>query len=175
MISTDLEEAGDSLRMFKRVVVSLVRWLCSGCGSGYALKAPGTCGSIAALVFWWLLSDLEMLQGILPQLTLVLVVTAVGTIAVGVALREEREDDPQWIVIDEWAGLFVALLGVAPTQVGLALTAFMLFRVFDASKIGPVGWAEKLPRQYGIMADDLVAGALSALAVWTVRLGWAWF
>jgi phosphatidylglycerophosphatase A len=161
--------------MFKSAVRSVVKWLCSGCGSGYALKVPGTCGSLAALIFWWLLSDLEILQTFSEQVALALITTVVGTIAVGVVLRGEQDDDPQWIVIDEWAGLFVALLGVAPTQLGHVVAAFILFRVFDGSKIGPVGWAERLPRQFGIMADDLVAGALSALVISAGNVTWWWF
>jgi phosphatidylglycerophosphatase A len=160
--------------MFEGAVRSLVRWFCSGCGSGRALKAPGTWGSLAALIFWWLLFDLEIIQSFSSQVVLALVTTVVGTIAVGVALKHEQDEDPQWIVIDEWAGLFVALLGLAPFQLGYVLTAFVLFRLFDASKVGPVGWAERLPRQFGIMADDLVAGALSALVIWLGRAALLW-
>lgn len=105
-------------------------------------------------------------------MALVVITTVVGTVAVQVALRSERDKDPQWIVIDEWAGLFVALVGIVPTQLTQALMAFTLFRIFDASKIGPVGWAEKLPGQFGIMADDLVAGALASLVVWVGALVW---
>jgi phosphatidylglycerophosphatase A len=126
------------------------------------------------LIFWWLLFDLEIIQSFSSQVVLALVTTVVGTIAVGVALKHEQDEDPQWIVIDEWAGLFVALLGLAPFQLGYVLTAFVLFRLFDASKVGPVGWAERLPRQFGIMADDLVAGALSALVIWLGRAALLW-
>lgn len=171
-ISTNLRAAGDSLHMIDRVIRSITRWLCSGCGSGYAVKAPGTFGSVAALVFWWLLFDLEIIGSVGSRIALVVITTVVGTIAVQVALRSERDEDPQWIVIDEWAGLFVALVGIAPTQLTQALVAFTLFRIFDASKIGPVGWAEKLPGQFGIMADDLVAGALASLVVWVGALVW---
>jgi phosphatidylglycerophosphatase A len=172
LISTDMRDAGDSQSMLKGAVDSLVRWLCSGCGSGYARKVPGTCGSVAALIFWLLLFDLEIIQSLSEQLILALVTTVVGTIAVGVALRREQDEDPQWIVIDEWAGLFVALLGLAPTQIGHVLAAFILFRVFDGSKLGPVGWAERFPRQFGIMADDIVAGVLSALLLWVGNAMW---
>lgn len=161
--------------MLEGAVRSLVRCCCSGCGSGFTRKAPGTCGSLAALIFWWLLSDLEIVQSLSSQLMLALITTVVGTIAVSVALKHEEDEDPQWIVIDEWAGLFVALLGVAPFELGHVLVAFVLFRLFDASKVGPVGWAERLPRQFGIMADDLVAGALSALVLWTGSAALLWF
>jgi phosphatidylglycerophosphatase A len=166
------QRSGDSLSMFEGAVRSLVRWFCSGCGSGFAAKAPGTCGSVAALIFWWLLADLKIVESLSSQLVLVLVTTVVGTTVVSIALKREQDEDPQWIVIDEWAGLFVALVGIAPFQIGQVLLVFVLFRVFDASKVGPVGWAERLPRQFGIMADDLVAGALSALVLWIGNATW---
>ena len=45
----------------------------------------------------------------------------------------------------------------------------MLFRVFDIVKLGPVGWAERLPGAWGIIADDLVAGFLAAMVLLAVR------
>lgn len=174
-ISTDMKAAGDSSDMRDSLRRSVVRWVCSGCGSGHAVKAPGTCGSVAALIFWWMLFDLEIVSSVASQLALIGITTVVGTVAVAVALRHEQGDDPQWIVIDEWAGLFVALVGVAPAQMTQAIAAFVLFRLFDATKIGPVGWAERLPRQFGIMADDLVAGVLAALVLWVGEIGWMLF
>ena len=52
-----------------------------------------------------------------------------------------------------------------------ALAAFAAFRLFDVTKPGPVGWAERLPGAVGVMADDVLAGGLAALVVWGVR--WA--
>jgi phosphatidylglycerophosphatase A len=80
-----------------------------------------------------------------------------------------ESSDPQWIVIDEWAGLFVALAGLTPSNWTTAFVAFILFRVFDASKVGPVAWAEQLPGAYGVMADDLVAGILTAGCIAAMR------
>ncbi len=72
--------------------------------------------------------------------------------------------DPSWVVTDEVAGQGVALLlaGFSPAR-GLVTTAaaFVLFRVFDVWKPGPVGAAERLPGGLGILADDLLAGILS--------------
>jgi phosphatidylglycerophosphatase A len=72
-------------------------------------------------------------------------------------------------VIDEWVGLFIALIGLQPSQWIPVSVAFVAFRIFDGTKLGPVGWAEKLPREHGIMGDDIVAGVLSALVVWVIR------
>jgi phosphatidylglycerophosphatase A len=63
-------------------------------------------------------------------------------------------------VIDEWAGLFVALCGVDLFSFGQVVIALVGFRLFDIVKPGPVAWAERLPGAIGVMADDIVAGGL---------------
>jgi phosphatidylglycerophosphatase A len=156
--------------MISRCIKAIAAWVSSGFGSGYAVMAPGTFGSGAALMLWWLLFGIGALSTPVAQLMLISVTIVVGTVVVGVCVKGESVVDPQWIVIDEWAGLFIALFGLAPSQWGLALVGFVAFRIFDATKVGPVGWAERLPREYGIMADDIVAGALAAGVVWGVRL-----
>ena len=79
----------------------------------------------------------------------------------------EEDSDPSWIVIDEAAGLGVALLpfAFAPSPAA-AVFAFVLFRAFDAAKPPPVSHAERAPGAMGVLLDDLVAGALAALGVW---------
>lgn len=154
-------------------LVSLLRFcavcVASGFGSGYARIAPGTVGSLAALVVWWLLRQSQLIAS--NGAVLLLVATAVlGSLAVAYSLEPSSGDpDPRWIVIDEWAGLFVALVGIMPTEWHLVLGAFGLFRLFDATKVGPVGWAESIPGCWGIMADDLVAGVLTAVLIAAVR------
>lgn len=155
--------------MFSKIVTWVARWISSGVGSGYAFVAPGTWGSAAALVFWWLMWRNGFVGSLQSQLALIAVTTVVGTAAVGLCVRGESSKDPQWIVIDEWAGLYVALLGLAPANIVWVTAAFCLFRLFDATKWGPVGWAERLPNEFGIMGDDLVAGALTALVIYLCR------
>jgi phosphatidylglycerophosphatase A len=145
--------------------------LASGFGSGYARIAPGTCGSVAALFVWWLLYLVAPVGFGVSSLVLLAVATVIGLIAVvGVVGLSSATNDPQWIVIDEWAGLYLALFGLSPVEWRWVVVAFVLFRVLDAVKIGPVGWAESLPGAWGIMADDLVAGALAALVLWGLRV-----
>jgi phosphatidylglycerophosphatase A len=149
---------------------SLAKWVASGFGSGFAVVAPGTFGSVAALIFWLLQFSLGLLPTSTANFILLGTTVVVGLASVMVCVRDlEFGVDPQWIVIDEWAGLYVALLGLRPSDWPLIVLAFLSFRVFDALKIGPVGWAESLPGAWGIMADDLVAGILSAAIVWCVR------
>ncbi len=78
--------------------------------------------------------------------------------------------DPQWIVIDEWAGMWIPLLLCAPDQLARIGVAFVTFRVFDASKVWPVCVMERLPGARGIIADDVMAGVMSFMCI----LGGMW-
>jgi phosphatidylglycerophosphatase A len=110
---------------------------------------------------------LALAPGVLPWAALI---AAFGGLW---AVRAARvEGDPGWVVIDEVAGQWIALLPLArPSAVGL-LAAFALFRLLDITKPGPVGWADRQPGAAGIMADDLIAGALAAGILWAVGTRW---
>jgi phosphatidylglycerophosphatase A len=140
----------------------LARLVASFLGIGFLPRAPGTAGSIAALFPGLLLlwaSPAALAAG-------VVVVTLAGLWAVRAA---GAEDDPGWVVIDEVAGQWIALLGMAHPTVQGALVALVAFRTFDIAKPGPVGWAERLPGAAGVMADDVVAGAFAAAVVLALR------
>jgi phosphatidylglycerophosphatase A len=134
-------------------------------GCGRAPQAPGTAGSLAAVLLGW---PLMLLPGwVLPCCALLAALAGLWAIAAC-----EAEEDPGWIVIDEVAGQWIALLGLrTPTPLGL-LAAFLLFRLLDIAKPGPVGWADRQRGAAGIMADDLIAGAIVAGILWAVRSRW---
>ena len=134
-------------------------------GCGRAPITPGSAGSLAALLLGWPLL-------LLPGWVLLLAIAA-ATIGGLWAIRVcEATDDPGWVVIDEVAGQWIALLGlVAPTIPGL-IAAFLLFRVLDITKLGPIGWAERLPGALGVMADDLLAGVAAAAILFVLRSYW---
>ena len=140
------------------------RFVASFFGAGLVPVAPGTAGSLAALLPGLALlfvSPLALAAGAVA-------VTGVGLWAVHAA---RGGDDPGWVVIDEVAGQWIALLALPHPSVVGAFLAFAAFRLFDITKPGPVGWAERLPGAIGVMADDVLAGALAALLVWGI--GWA--
>ena len=84
--------------------------------------------------------------------------------------RASIEGDPGWVVIDEFAGQWITLLALArPTIPGL-IAAFILFRLFDITKLGPVGWADRRHGAFGIMADDVIAGIIAAALLILVRM-----
>lgn len=136
-----------------------ILFLATGAGCGKAPYAPGTVGSLAALPLGWLLSH--------QTLGLSLAVVAVFTvIAIGIAHRAAElmhREDPGSVVIDEFAGVLVACVGLQLSLVG-SLICVGLFRVFDIIKPFPVGWLDRhLKGGLGIVVDDLAAGLLANL------------
>ncbi|PPQ39541.1 phosphatidylglycerophosphatase A family protein [Rhodopila globiformis] len=143
----------------------LARLIAAGFGTGYAPRAPGTVASAAALLVGAVLLAVSPLALALAALA----ATIGGFIAVELA---DVTGDPGWVVIDEIAGQWIALLALAwPTLPGLAI-AFVLFRLFDIAKPGPVGWADRKHGTFGIMTDDLIAGVLAAAILALLRLLW---
>jgi phosphatidylglycerophosphatase A len=78
--------------------------------------------------------------------------------------------DPGWVVIDEFAGQWISLMTLDTPSVSGLLIAFVLFRLFDITKLGPVGWADRQHGPFGIMADDVIAGMITAVLLALVRL-----
>jgi phosphatidylglycerophosphatase A len=136
--------------------------LVTGFGSGLSPWAPGTVGSLAALVvWWWLLAPLSWMT----QLVVVAGVFALGTLLTHrVGRRYDVGDDPA-IVIDEFVGLWLALLAV-PRAWLPAVGGFLLFRLFDIWKPWPVRVADRrVPGALGVMLDDVLAGAMALLVL----------
>ena len=137
----------------------------TGFYSGLSPKAPGTAGSAACAVMLLLFNAVLDLQSILIVLSLLLIV--IGTMACHYSLQRglyASKSDPQQIVIDEFAGLMVALIGL-PLDFTTILFGFFAFRLFDILKPPPASHAERLPGAYGIMADDLVAGIMANVSL----------
>ena len=143
-------------------------------GTGYGPVAPATWGCFAYGLMWW---GVWTVWGPVPlwvQLAAFAGVMIVGTWAAGYLERVHGED-PRLCVIDEVAGMQVTYLGLATGPLGW-LAGFVWFRVFDILKPLGVRRLEKLNGGggLGIMADDVGAGVLAAIATQiTVRLlGW---
>ena len=83
----------------------------------------------------------------------------------------DRDADPAWVVIDEVAGQWIAMLGLSAVTFPGALLAFAGFRLLDIAKPGPIGWADRQGGAFGIMTDDILAGAAVAVALIVAR--WA--
>ena len=140
----------------------------TGLGAGFSPVAPGTAGTLVAVVLylptfwagslWWAVVAAELLA-----------ILALSAAAVPHILRATGSKDPRFVVIDEVAGMLVALAFGSPSPVPLA-ASFLLFRAFDIAKPYPVGRLERLPGAWGVMADDLAAGLLAGLLVLAGRV-----
>ncbi len=94
-----------------------------------------------------------------------LLATLGGVLAIRAA---EAGDDPGWVVIDEVAGQWITLLGLRHLSLGGVVAAFVLFRLLDIAKPGPIGWADRQHNAIGVMADDVIAGLIGAAILWAL-------
>jgi len=142
-------------------------------GAGFGKPGPGTWGSVAAVLLWHGYTSLAhpgprtLLLFLAAAIALVLLL---GVPASTIVARESRHHDPQFVVIDEVAGQWIALL-FSPAGWQYALIALILFRLFDITKPFPVRRLEDLPAGWGIVFDDVGAG-LYALGVASLLRIW---
>ncbi|WP_372844549.1 phosphatidylglycerophosphatase A [Psychrobacter sp.] len=181
LVKPDIRKANDCppLPVNATLLDRTVYWLGLGLGSGLPRRAPGTWGTVGALIVAIPLLSL----GFIPFFIITLLSCLLG---IWICDRTSNlmggHDDPH-IVWDEWAGMWLTLLplsymGIADgdfwqniTQMSsiiALLIAFILFRFFDIIKPPPIGWADKkVAGGLGIMLDDIIAGIMAA-AVWIV-------
>jgi len=132
--------------------------------AGYSPVAPGTAGSLVALI------PLILFPGITTQ-TLIIMIVIGFTLGVWVSKQFEKAygDDPQIVVIDETVGMWVTFLFVPITWLTLGI-GFLLFRIFDIIKPPPAAQLEAIQGGWGIMLDDVAAGLYAGLLVLLITL-----
>jgi phosphatidylglycerophosphatase A len=131
---------------------------------GYFPVAPGTVGTLAALVIAWALHRYEDFPPLAFAL-LALLLTAPGIWAAGVTAKTEGREDPQIVVVDEVIGEWLTIAGATTLNWRSWLLAFALFRIFDIWKPFPIRRLEKWPGGLGIVADDALAGIYGAIVM----------
>jgi phosphatidylglycerophosphatase A len=133
-------------------------------GVGFVPYAPGTFGSAAGLLFWWLLpSSLPV------QAAAIVIIFLVGSWSGYVAERHFGASDPPPVVIDEVMGMWITLL-LNPVGWQGAVIGFLLFRFFDVIKPYPADRLERLRGGFGVMADDGMAAVYANIALRAVVL-----
>jgi phosphatidylglycerophosphatase A len=140
-------------------------------GAGLGKPGPGTWGSVAAVLLWaayaWLFHPspnallFALVAGIVASI-------ALGVPAATIAARESGRHDPGFVVIDEVAGQWIALVG-SRTNWRHALIALLLFRLFDITKPFPARQLESLPEGWGIVFDDVAAGLYALGVAWLLH------
>jgi phosphatidylglycerophosphatase A len=142
--------------------------IASGAGAGYFPVAPGTAGSLVAAVGLWLIPFSRV--GFWAALAVVVVVGIWASRRVEAVLGRK---DPGVIVIDEVAGMMVAVLFL-PRTPGVLLCAFLLFRLFDIWKPFPARESQALRGGIGVVVDDLIAGVYALVLIMGARMLFGW-
>ena len=141
----------------RKVMTDPKLFIAFGLGSGLSKFAPGTIGSLFALCLWYPLSFLPLW---------VYIFFLVGTFILGIyvsnyAIEQTGVKDYGGIVIDEFLGLWIALLIFPVTLLG-CLSVFLVFRLLDIFKPWPIGLIDKKVEEgLGVMLDDVIAGLLT--------------
>lgn len=124
---------------------------------GYFPFAPGTIASAAGLILCLFLYKWQMLY-----ICVFAALFIAGLISADRVEKEKGQKDPQFIVIDEFACIFIVFLFI-PLRIAFLLTGFILYRIFDITKIPPIRFFEKIKGSWGVMLDDLMAAIYANL------------
>ncbi len=147
--------------------------LALGFGSGLSPVAPGTAGTLWA---WLVYVALPPAIGDIVRAAVLVVATLVGWWACTITARDLAQADPSAVVWDEIVAFWLVLWLVMPASFAAQVVAFVLFRLFDAAKPGPVAWADQRFKHrggtpigwaqgFGILLDDFVAALCTLLVI----------
>ena len=146
-------------------------FLATGFYSGYLPKAPGTWGSLVALPIHFALIHLAFPNYLIGLNIIILLAILVA----GSAEKILDRADPSVVVIDEIAGMLIALAGT-PANPLIWILGFAIFRFFDILKPWPVNFFDRnLHGGLGIVLDDLMAGlyTMAVLQIIIRLAGWS--
>jgi phosphatidylglycerophosphatase A len=134
-------------------------------GAGLLKPGPGTYGSIAAVLLWFIAAHVFPITALtlaIGTAAAAIAATLIGIPAATIVARESGREDPGHVVIDEVAGQLIALIAI-PADWRHAAISLILFRLFDIFKPPPIRQLERLPEGTGIMLDDVAAGVFALL------------
>lgn len=138
--------------------------LATGFGSGYSPVAPGTAGSLVAVLIYFCLAQLD----ILAYIVFCVAVTVLGCFVADRAGKHFGVVDAQQIVIDEIAGFLISMTGVELSFRAL-VAGFTLFRLFDVFKPWPASYFDSTAQGgFGVVMDDVAAGVYTLLCLQTL-------
>ena len=146
-------------------------------GIGYLRPAPGTWGSLFAIILAILIVEIF---GVIGFIFALLSISIFGWWATSVYLKQIKTKDPSEVVIDELVGQWIAVLPIVISAFYFKLepfdlwpgwiSSFLFFRLFDILKPSLIGWADEKNGALGVMLDDIFAGIAAAICTITLAL-----
>ncbi len=151
-----------------RLLDGMAWFYATGCGIGLCPVAPGTVASLLGPVLIWGWQSLH--RSVIEGVGVFVIAVLLGVAAAGREARRCGRTDPGHVVCDELAAFPIVFVGIDVVSAWhVAVLGFIWFRVFDIWKPWPIHRLERLPRGWGIMADDLMAGVFAATALHATR------
>ena len=145
----------------KAILANPIHLLAFGFGAGLFPKAPGTVGTVVAVLIYLVLPSMQPVI----YAGLILLSFVFGIWICGKTSEDLGVHDHGGIVWDEFVGYWVTMF-MAPSGLFWVLLGFVLFRLLDIFKPWPIKWADKeLAGGLGIMLDDVLAGIMGALCI----------
>ena len=146
--------------------LKISEWIATCFKVGYLPLAPGTWGSVFAILLWWvLLKDLNTyIFG-----AIIIIFLLIGIVVSNIIIDQSGDHDPSHIIIDELVGQWLALFLIPDGFFNIAIS-FILFRFFDIIKPWPIRLIEKFPKGLGVMSDDLTAGLITLILIQIINI-----
>ena len=148
-------------------MIFLIKAFVTVFGIGYIRIAPGTFGSLFAILVWYI--SIKYLN-IYFFYMIIIIVFICSFKAINIYLRNVNKDDPSEVVVDEFIGQSLPLIFLLQFNVYEVLLAFSSFRLFDIFKIYPVNKVENIKGANGVIMDDVVAGIYSLIIIMIYKI-----
>lgn len=146
--------------------MKISEWIATCFKVGYLPLAPGTWGSVFAILLWW-----AFLKNVNIYIFGILIIFSflIGIVASNIVIDQRGDTDPSYIIIDELVGQWLALLFI-PQEYFYIVISFISFRFFDIVKPWPISLIEKLPKGLGVMSDDFIAGLITLVLIQIIHI-----
>ena len=155
--------------MTKKMQEKLAWIMATWFGSGLSPKAPGTVGSLCSVP----LAFIGFYFGTTAFFFTICALFLIGWWATRIVLRTQKQSDPGFVVIDETIGqsLTFALVVGGPCSLTVLITGFLLFRLFDITKVWPASFFDRrVHTALGVMMDDVIAGLYAGVILYGLTL-----
>ena len=155
--------------MTKKMQEKLAWIMATWFGSGLSPKAPGTVGSLCSVP----LAFIGFYCGTTAFFFTICTLFLIGWWATRIVLRTQKQSDPGFVVIDETIGqsLTFALVVGGPCSLTVLIAGFLLFRLFDITKVWPASFFDRrVHTALGVMMDDVIAGLYAGVILYGLTL-----